>query len=150
MATQHKYGAARFRFTPPGESEETHLLMILLWDIDPVDRMRRFAWVPVGERDRETVTVGEGVAEIVASIRFDDEPAALKRMLRLALRHDLTLTYQESVAGTEYPVRLMAVVGARDDDETPVTRDPDRTAHQAWMARLHLRRMDGGSLDDLL
>jgi hypothetical protein len=151
MATTHSRGySARILFTPPDEAEETFLLAVPLWDLDPVDAGARYDWWSWNRKHRETVLVGDGVEEMFGSIRFDDQPVLLKRMLRLALRHNLDLNYQKTDGGVVYPLKLVAVVGATSQDMTPIFRDPQRTAQNAWASRGHFRRIDGGTLDGLL
>jgi hypothetical protein len=147
MATTRRRGDSSIFYTPPDSAELEHVLAIPLWDIRPVDRQSRYEWWSEEFSTREIVTVGDGVFEIFATIRLDDEPVALKRMLRLALRHDLTLTYRQN--GAEYPMRLVAVVGANGLDETPLERDRDRHGYGEWECRLHLRRTDGGNLSGI-
>ncbi|MFW6031006.1 MAG: hypothetical protein ACOC9T_00315 [Myxococcota bacterium] len=150
MATRHLFGSAAITFTPPGESEETHLLGAKLIELEPMDTGERDDWWSVDRENREVVTVGDGVSELIATIRYDDEPGELKRMLRLALRHNLTLIYEPEIGGTSYPVKLVAVVGATSSDRTPISPDRDRRRLGEYEARIHVRRIDGGNLDDLL
>lgn len=137
MATAHKKGAAKFTYTDPETSDEvTHLLAIPLFELQPIDRGSRYEWWSEDLMERHVVTVGDGVRDIIGTIRMDDEPTKLKRMLRLALRHDLTLTYSQG--GIDYEVKLVAVVGA-DADEVPLAPDRARAGFGEWEARVHLR-----------
>lgn len=148
MATHHRHGTARFEFTPPGGSLEAHLLAAPLLELQPVDRGSRYAWWSEDLSAHEIVTVGDGVEEFLGTVRFENEPQRLKRMLRLALRTGMTLEYYHSENATGIPLKLVAVVGA-GQNETPLVEDPDRRAFNEWMARCHFRRVDGGDLSGL-
>lgn len=148
MATRHRKGTARFDFSEPGGSLESHILAVPLLDLQPLERGSLYEWWSEDLRTSEIVTVGDGVEEFFGTIRFDDQPQALKRMLRLARRSGVTLTYYPDENATGIPLRLVSVVGA-GQDETPIAPDPDRAAFNEWMARCHFRRVDGGDLSTL-
>lgn len=150
MATRHLFGNARILWTPPGGSQETFLLGAKLIELEPMDRRARWDWWSADMTEREVVVVGSGVRDLVATIRYDDDPDGLKRMLRLALENDLTLTYHETAGGTGFPVRLVAVVGGSGADAVHIIPDRDRWRLGEYEARVHLRRTDGGTLDGLL
>jgi hypothetical protein len=137
MATVQLKGDASFTYTPTGGSLTTHNLAIPLWDVQPVNRGARYDWWAEDYGTREVVTVGDGVSDVLATIRLDNQPAALKTMLEAALREDLTLTYTQD--STDYYVRLVAVVGASSQDETPLQPDRDRLGYGEWECRVHLR-----------
>ena len=123
-------------------------LAIPLWDIQPMDVRERHDWWATDNSNREIVTVGEAdVYDILATIRFDNEPTELKTMLRLALQYDLTLTYSQN--SVNYPVRLVAIVGAVSPSTTPLSPDRDRHGYGEWEVRVHLRRTDGSNLNSL-
>ena len=132
MATAALIGSATITYTPPGGAQVVHQLAAPLLQIEPIDR--------------EIVTIGTGVYEIRASIRFENEPDELKALLRTAQRSDVTLYYTEG--SNIYPVRLVEVLGAGGDD-TPLTPDRDRYGFGEWECRVHLRRTDGSTLDAL-
>jgi hypothetical protein len=138
---------ATITYTPPGGAQVVHQLAIPLLQIEPVDRMERHDWWAADLDNREVVTVGAGVYEIMATVRFENEPANLKALLRTALRDDVTLFY--TLGSTIYPLRLVAVLGASGADETPLAPDRDRYGFGEWECRLHLRRTDGSTLDSL-
>jgi hypothetical protein len=145
MATAALKGSATLAYTPPGGTLTTHLLAIPLWEVRQIDRRARYDWWAEDLDTREVVTVGDGVREILATVRFENEPGAFRSLLRDALTYDLTLVYTEST-GT-YPCRLVAILGASDADETPMEPDRDRLGFGEWECRLHLRRTDGGTFD---
>jgi hypothetical protein len=147
MATAALKGSATITYTPPGGAQVVHQLAIPLLQIEPADRMARYDWWAEDFDNREVVTLGTGVYEIRASVRFENQPDELKALLRTSLRSDVTLFY--TVGSTIYPLRLVAVLGASDMDETPLVPDRDRYGFGEWECRLHLRRTDGSTLDAL-
>jgi hypothetical protein len=141
MATSALKGASSLKYTPNGGTETTHVLAIPLWDVQPIDRGERHDWWAADLSTREVVTVGDGVRDVLATIRLDNEPLSLKTMLRTALREDTTLTYtQDSV---DYTVRIVAIVGATNSDHVPLQPDRDRLGYGEWEVRIHLRSVDG-------
>jgi hypothetical protein len=149
MASAHLKGTARINYTPPGGGDTTHLLAVPLLEIEPVDATTRYEWWSADMRSRSVVTVGGGVYELHATIRMENQPALLKTMLRHALNSDVTLTYRTVGGGTAYPVKLVAVIGA-GPGESGVRPDRDRHGFGEWESRVHLRRVDGSTLDGLL
>ena len=148
MATGHLKGAARFRWTPPGGSEVTHLLAAPLSpvrEIRPARWRSRYDWWAEDGVHREVVVVGEGVEEVTATIRMDDEPEELLDMLQAALEDDLTLTYQLSAGGAEFPVRVVEVLDSQGGD-VGLVGDRGRYGGGEWEVRVRIRRTDGGSL----
>lgn len=146
MATAALIGSATITYTPPGGAQVVHQLAAPLLQIEPIDREIRHDWWAADLDNREIVTIGTGVYEIRASIRFENEPDELKALLRTAQRSDVTLYYTEG--SNIYPVRLVEVLGAGGDD-TPLTPDRDRYGFGEWECRVHLRRTDGSTLDAL-
>lgn len=138
MATTQLKGDASLAYVDPTTSLDVlHLLAIPLWGVQPFDNGARYDWWAEDLDSREVVTVGEGVSDILATIRCENQPAALKTLLRLALRHDLVLTYTED--SVEYAMRLVAIEGASSQDLTPLLPDRDRLGFGEWECRLHLR-----------
>src|SRR5688500_4999447 len=147
MATSHLRGDATIIYTPPDDTETVHLLALPFRDIRPIDRGRRHEWWADDLDTREIVTIGDGVSDAWVTIRAENQPVALKRLLRLALRHDLTLTYTE--ADAEFPFRLVAVEGASDLDETPLEPDRERHGYGEWECRIHIRALASATLDGI-
>lgn len=150
MATRHLFGSASIEYVAEGGTPVTHLLGAKLLDLAPADVLRRYDFFADDHVARRTVTVGTGVSDLLATIRYEDDPAALKAMLRRGLRSNATLSYLEEAGGDVYPVKLVAVVGASSQDETPIIRDRSRWRLGEWECRVHLRRVDGLTLDGLL
>lgn len=149
MATAALKGSASFSYTPYGTfTVLTHGLAIPLYNIRIMDRRVRYDWWAEDLNTREVVNIGDGVREIQATIRLDNEPTELRYMLQQALQYDLVLTYTASTGS--FPVRLVAVLEAADADETPLVPDRDRYGYGEWECRVHLRRTDGGTLDAIL
>lgn len=148
MATAHIEGAARFTYDHPEDGETVHLLAVPLSpvrEIRPSTRVARYDWWAWNNVDREVVTVGSRVWEVVATIRLEDEPVELMDMLATALDDDLTLTYQMSAEGTEYPVRVVEVLDSEGGD-LGIIGDRGRYSFGEWEVQVRLRRTDGGSL----
>ncbi len=152
MATDALKGSARFEYTSPESSTTvTHLLAVPLLAVAPASRRQRFEFWSADETNREVVVVGDGVPEVLATIRCENDPAGLTAMLRAALEHDVELTYfMESGDSDGLPVKVVAIVGS-GGDEIALEPDPDRVGFGEYMVRLQLRRTDGsGTLDRLL
>ncbi len=148
MATAHLSGEARFTYTPQGGSEIVHLLAVPLSpvrELRPSSRVARYDWWAWNNVDREIVTVGDRVPEVVATIRLDDEPVELMAMLETALDDDTTLVYQLTESGAEFPVRVVEVMDSQGGD-LGIIGDRGRFGAGEWEVQVRLRRTDGGSL----
>lgn len=152
MATTAITGNAQFSYTPQGGSPTTHTLAVPL-KFSPAYGFRyryrktRFEAFNSDGTDREVYVLGDATHEIVAEVRYDDEPTALRDMLIEALENNVTLTYSPDGGGTTYPFLLVSVDG---DAGELISLDPTRYAFGEYMTRLVLRRVDGGNLDALL
>lgn len=145
-------GNAGFRYTPPGGALTTHLIQAPLREIEAAGVQRRYSAWSLDRTVREVVTVGNGVDEIVATIRYEPNPAALKAMLRHGL-NDVTLTYYPDLddPNTSYPCKLVSIEGGGAEADAVALR-PDRHRYwlKEWEVRIRLRRVDGGTFDALL
>lgn len=148
MATRHYKGSARFEYTPVGGVLTQHRLAAPLLDFEIGEDITVFSWWAEDRRTREVVTVGTGAPEFVASIRFDNQPNALREMLVAAVRDDVTLTYYPDADAPGIPLKVVEVAGA-PAGMVRLERDPDRFMFNEWMARVRFRRVDGGDLSDL-
>lgn len=146
MASAHRSGSARIEYTPPGASLTTHLLALPLRELEPADEHAAFEWWSADKSSRSVVAVGSGVRDLWATIRADNQPAELKALLRAGLLGNVTMTYRRSATGTAFPFLLVATStgGVR------LERDRARAAFGEYEVRIHIRRVDGGSFDDLL
>lgn len=153
MATGTQLKAsASLTWTPPGGSETTILLRVPLGvvkEFRPSILRARFDWWAKDYRNRRTVTIGPGVREIVWTLRLDDEPVQLLRMLRDGLEHDVTITYQYEIGGPTFPFRIVEIIGA-GKDEVPILPDRHRWGGGDWEVPFRARRTDGGTFDALL
>lgn len=147
MATAHLRGTARLEYTPPGGSLVTHLLATPLRDLTPTDMRSRYEWWSEDQTTREVVTIGAGVRDLQATIRFENQPAALKTLLRHALEDDVTVTYRLAAGGTAYPVKIVSVGG---DGGIEIQPDRQRSIFGEYEVRIRMRRVDGGTFDALL
>ena len=145
MATAHLLRTARFTYTPPGGSPVVHLLALPLRELEVIDSRSRYDWWSEDGTSREIVTVGPSVREMVATIRMEDQPNELRAMLRAAIENDVTLNYEPTTGGTSYPVKVVRVLGG--DGGVQITLDRSR---RGWEARIHIRRVDGGTLDGII
>lgn len=154
MATSHYKGSADIEYTPLGGTSTVHDLAIkLLVSRREGFRFRRRARVfsrwKADFTDRETFVIGSKVYEAVFTIRFDDEPDAVRSMLEEALFNDVTLNYRPTGSGgSSYPLRVVSVEGSTEVVE--LTPDADRGGYGEWQVRFTARRVDGSSLAGLL
>lgn len=140
-------GNAGFKWTPPGGSLTTHTLNAPLRQIRPAESKVRFDVWSLDLTSREVVTVGSGVAEITAMIRYDDDAPELLSMLSDGAE-GVTLTYYPDldVTGTNYPCQLVYPSG----DEIQLAWDRHRGVRKEWEIEVRLRRVDGGTFDGLV
>lgn len=144
MATAAIRGDERFEYTPPGGALTTHLLAVPLQEVEAIDTRPRTEWWSADGTARRVVTIGTGVRELRATVRMEDQPGNLKALLRAGLHDDVTITYRRAALGTAYPCKLVTVEGG----EAGVRRDREKV--RTWEARIHIRRVDGGTFDALL
>lgn len=153
MSTRVYKGAAEIEYQPLVGDAVVHLLAVPLL-ISPASgftatRRRRLwtAW-SADFTERETFTLGTAVDEIIGTVRFDDQPAELRELIRAGLEDDVPMIYRpHGVEGNEFPCKLVVVPGA-GQDEIPLV--PDRVGYAEYTVPLLLRRVDGGTWDDLL
>jgi hypothetical protein len=149
MATAHLQGTARITYTHPDNGATTHLLALPLSpvrEIEPRWRRERHDWWAADLVHRSTVTVGDGVEDVVCTIRMDNEPVALMEMLRVALEQDVTLNYEEVTGGTSFPLRVVEIVGRDDDADIPIQPSRARWGFGEWEVAVRFRRTDGGTI----
>lgn len=146
---EHAGEGPQIAYIASGGSPVTHLLGAKLHNLEVIGaRTRHDSWAD-SKRHRRVITVGDGGEDLLADIRYDDEPDELRAMLFRGLQ-GATLTYRLVTAGTAYPFQLVQVVGATSVDQTPIRPDRDLRAVGNYEARVHLRRVDGGSIAALL
>lgn len=154
MATKALTGSADFTYTAStGGGVVTHTLATPLL-ISPQEqfasrrRPRLFqAWNEDGTV-REVFTIGTPVDEIDGRIRFENEPAKLRTMLKEGLENDVTLTYRPNGStGSTYPCKLVSVAGG---DRVELTPDRGRYALGEYETTVRLRRVDGNDFEGLL
>lgn len=120
-----------------------------LRDISAVENIRRFVHTSADRTTRNVVTIGSGVDEIEATIRFELDVTLLKAMLEAGL-NDTTLTYWPSLGGSSdtYPCKLVSVNGS--EEHAQLLPDRDMWWDRRFECRVRLRRTDGGTFDALL
>ncbi|HSH44474.1 MAG TPA: hypothetical protein VK966_01325 [Longimicrobiales bacterium] len=140
MATAALKGDARLEY-----GATTHLLAAPLLELEPADVQPLKQFESADLTTRHIVTIGDGVRELHGTIRFENEPNALKALLRAALYEDETVTYRESGGGTGYPVKIVGT----DTGGAALRPDRQRYGFGEWEVRVHLRATSG-TLDGLL
>lgn len=154
MSTIARYGTATLTYTPEGAgSPVVHQLAAPLI----VSQAHGFGWAEQRQRwsgwsadgrTREVFVLDSGTEEIVGTIRFEDQPGLLRTLLREALYNNVEVTYSTE----EYvniPVLVVAVEGS-DGGAIALKPDRDRGAMGEWEVSVLLRRVDGGTFEDLL
>lgn len=153
MATAWVKGSASIIWTPFGGTEQTHLLAVPLGVVRAIRPSRKWGerhdWWAVSDRDRRTVTIGQGTREIVWTNRLENDPVGFMDMLEQALLYDLTLAYVPIYGGTQYPFRVVEVIGSAED-EAAIDPDRQRFGGGEWEGAFRARRTDGGTFDGLL
>lgn len=142
-------GNAGFKYASPWAPSLT-VTVPLAWplrDPRPAKVRARFeAWSLDGSQ-REVLTIGSGMPEILAEIRFADDGPDLLDMLD-AGASGATLTYYPDLdqTGTNYPCLLVEPAG----DRVEALRDRARSIRGEYEVTVRLRRTDGGTFDALL
>lgn len=136
-------GDARFTYDPGGGT----VTVDLQWPVFGIragSRRRRFVTDSLDLANREVLTAGTGVRELIGRIRFHDDAAELLDLLE-AGADGVTLNYIPSVAaGTSYPCTLVSPGG----DALEVLRDQsDWGDAGSTEVPIVLRRNDGGNFD---
>lgn len=144
---------AGFKYSPSG-SEVVHRLAYPLLDIDAPEHTTAFEVHMLDGKTRKTVRLvdeGDEVNSIVASIRFENQPEALKMMLRASRLNHTALHYHADLDGAAlFTAEVWRVVGEQFPGHIPLQRDPDRYMFQEWMVRVELRRTDGNDFSALI
>lgn len=152
MATVQRKGAAEIEYDD-GAGGVVHLLAVPLLvspnaEFRATRRRPLFSSWNADGTVRETFTVGEPVDEILGEVRFDDQPAQLRELIRAGLEDDADLIYRPyGPSGDEFPCKLVGQPGAQPGE---IVLTPDRVGFREYRAVLILRRVDGGTWDDLL
>lgn len=128
-----------------GESGQMHTLRVPLQKLLPAGSMYRAVRESADRHVREVVTVGKGVNEITARIRYDEAPAELNEMIRAGVAgHPLVYIPDSNDLDTAYEMELLEP-GA----DWVQQMDEDWVVFQETAVPVRLRRMDGGSLSGL-
>lgn len=153
MATRIYKGAAEIEYQPLVGSPVTHLLAVPLLvsathGFKATLRRRLWTGWSADLTERETYRLGEQVDEIVGTVRFDNQPRELRELIRAGLEDNAAMIYRPyGAVGDDFPCILVDVPGAQPG-EIPLV--PDRPGFKEWKVTLRLRRIDGGTFDDLL
>lgn len=153
MATAHLRGTAEIEYDDGDGYGTVHLLAVPLLvspaaGFSATKRRRVWAIWSADETIRETFVLGTAVDEIVGEVRFENQPAEIRELVRAALEDDAALIYRPyGPGGLEFPCKLVGIPGAQPG-EIPLV--PDRVGFKEYRVTLLLRRVDGGTWDDLL
>lgn len=153
MSTRQLRGAAEIEYEDVDGYDVVHLLAVPLL-VSPTagfrstrERLLFTSW-SADKRIRETFILGEPIDEILGEVRFDDQPAELRELIRAGLEDDAPMIYRPyGLAGDDFPCKLVAA-GGHSDGRIVLT--PDRVGFKEYRITLQLRRVDGGTWDDLL
>lgn len=144
MATQGlKDTTAELDYQIPSAATVTHTLAYPFLELERVEVQPRFVFESADLSARHIVTIGAGVQDLWATIRFENEPDELLTLLRAGLHEGATLTYRPAASGPEYECTLVDVEGGE------VALRPDRVRHGygEWECRIRLRGDFDGLLD---
>lgn len=135
MASAAIKGDARFEFTGVTGLTSPFLLAVPLSPLPEPTTARvrsRWAWRSMDDTTRFVVTVDGETARLFATIRFDDQPTRLRRLLQASLDGEITdLVYRTTAAGTQYSVEVESVGGS---DQVEVRPDRQRGGFDEWEA----------------
>jgi hypothetical protein len=150
VASAHLKGSARFTYIPEDDTDEvTLLLAVPLLDVEPAPFRSRFEWWSTDASTRAVVNVGESTQDIFATIRCENQPAALTAMLREALENNVVLSYAKEESATPIVCRVVAIEGA-PPGTLRLQPDPERYGFGEYAVRLHLRAVGTDDWSEIL
>lgn len=130
------FGTARFTWTDT--EEKLHTLNVPLQKVKPAVRLRRWVRESINFTNREVWYAGDGVYEIVAEIRYDENPQSLVELILAGLK-GITITYYDGFS--EHECEMVAPTA----DEFVAGFD-DHQATQDWhRVEIRLRKTDGSA-----
>lgn len=153
MAIRIHKGAAQITYQPLTGPVVVHLLAVPLLvsaaaGFKVALRRKLFTGWNEDETVRETFKLGQQVDEITGTVRFDDQPRELRELIRAGLEDDAAMVYMPyGPSGPDFPCKLVGHPGAQPGE---IVLTPDRAGFKEWRATIVLRRVDGGTWDDLL
>lgn len=138
-------GDAGFKYDR-GAGVVTHALNFPLFRMEAAKRKTRFSSFSLDGSNLEVLTIGSGLPEITALVRFSDDPWGLLDLLE-AGADGYTLTYYPSLAvpATNYPFLLVEPSATT----IQLLRDASERGPIEHAIQLRLRRVDGGDLTGL-
>lgn len=155
MASQHLYGDAEIEYDD-GVYTVIHELAVplttnaLAGGFQSTHRRRRWEGWNASLREREVFTLDASVDEVVATIRFEDQPDALRDLLRAGLEQNATFIYRPTGPyGIEIDCLLVEIMGA-GPDEIRIMPDRDRATLGEWEATVRLRAVNGDTFEGIL
>jgi hypothetical protein len=135
MATEQLAGSAEIRWVEDGTEVETHLLRVPLQQVRAAGRSRHQVSESIDFTVRNTITLAQ-VYEIIATIRYDDDPIGLVRLLMAGFRGEI-LTYDN---GTDvFDVYMIEP----SEEAFEVAMDDNYNIFQEGRMELRLRRTTG-------
>lgn len=128
-----------------GSAAQAHDLRVPLQKILPAGSIYRAVRESADRRVREVTTVGAGVSEITARIRYDEAPAQLNEMIAAGVAgHPLVYVPDNTDLDDAYELELI------DPGENWAQQmEQDWVQFQETTLQVRLRRMDGGTLSGL-
>lgn len=138
-------GDAGFKYTPSGGALTTLALNAPLKDLHAAQDETHYVRESLDKTVREVTTIGSGVYEITATIRFADDPQDLIEFLKHG-RRGVTLAYFPSLAvsGTSYNCLLIHA------GPVEIAPDGDRYGFGEYQCTVRLRRTSGATWEAVL
>lgn len=129
-----------------GSSVQTHELRVPLQKILLAGSVYRVARESADKKVREVTSIGSGVNEITALVRYEDSPSELNEMIRAGVRgFPLVYIPDDTDLDTAYEMELL------EPGESWVQQmDEHWVVFQETSLPVRLRRMDGGNLSGLV
>lgn len=146
MATASLFGNAGFKY---GTGPTTHRLGAPLREVHPIGVQTRYSRWSLDQTTRDVTVIGAGVDDLSAVIRYENQPANLRAMLKAGMNGTLLKYYPDLGSSTFYPFTLVSVEGG-SADEVAIKPDRDRYGYGEYEASVRLRRTDGSGIDGLL
>lgn len=144
--TQWGGSSARFGWGT-GFTEFTHLLALELQEVRPAHRKTRFVAESIDYATRVVTTIGSGVYEAVAVIRFDAEGGSLTDLFAYWMDGN-TVRYWPDYGGAPGTYHDLLLIEPTELDE--IGFDDDQKTFDEHSIQIRIRRTDGASLSGLL
>lgn len=155
MASRHFFGDAEIEYDDGVYSDVVELAVPLTTNapaggFTSIARRRRWFGDSADFSTRQVFVLDAGVDEIVATIRYEDQPDQLRALLRAGM-DGAALIYRPygPYPNLEIPCLLVEIVGAGPDEDL-IKPDRDRWQLGEWETTIRLRAVDGGTFAGIL